>query len=114
MLLSPLNQTLPWVGQLTVQSATEFRRFLKEDVAELLYLSSKVVQKSKLFPASAKEVGEYTQSDWLDVIPHICMVLVALSYPLFFFRDQKPAKYEKVRSALLRVCALCYGCGRTT
>ena len=112
-MLPHLNTTLPWITSGVSQAAVELRRFLKEDVAELFYLSSKVVQKSKLFPTSFKEYESYTQSDWLDVLPHICVILVAVSYPFLLFREQKNVRYVKVRSALLRGCALCYGCGRS-
>ncbi len=115
------------------QLLSETRHFIKHDVSQLLNLCAQSVQKSKLFPTSFREFYSYSQSDWLDVIPILCGVLVAITAPLLLLRNslntvdlnsddterrtkqaRKAWRYNKVRTWLLRGQALCYGCGFLT
>ncbi|CAD7956907.1 unnamed protein product [Amoebophrya sp. A25] len=124
------NATVTMVlSQAAEQTLRESRRFLKEDVPEILGLTAKAVQKNKLFPVSWREATSYSQSDWLDIIPIWCGVLVAVSYlflpvvasggggsigRVLFGNTRKPVKYDLTRSVLLRAQVLCYGCGFLT
>ena len=53
--------------------------FINQDIPELLALSSNALRKSKLFPTSFKEFFNYTQSDWIDVIPVLSSLCVVVS-----------------------------------
>ena len=94
--------------------------FIYHDVPELFALSLNAVKKSKLFPASYKEYSNYTQSDWIDVIPIFSSIFVVVSSIVIFMisgfvekEDSKP-KYRKVRTYLICCQALCYASGFLT
>ena len=94
--------------------------FIYHDVPELFALSLNAVKKSKLFPASYQEYYNYTQSDWIDVIPIFSSIFVVVSSIVIFMisgfvekEDSKP-KYRKVRTYLIRCQALCYASGFLT
>ena len=94
--------------------------FVKKDIPELLALSSNALRKSKLFPTSYKEFFNYTQSDWIDVIPVLSSVFVVVSGILIFMisgfteKEHSRPKYQKVRSYLIRCQALCFASGFLT
>ncbi len=111
------------LGSVVETTLLESRRFFKEDVPELLALTARSLQKNKLFPTSWKEFSSYSQSDWLDVIPVVCGILVAASWLLYYhwFPNTNYGKgaagryeYRVTRSVLLRAQALCYFCGFLT
>ena len=96
------------------------KHFISQDVPELLTLSANALRKSKLFPTSYKELFNYTQSDWLDVIPILSSLFVIVSGILLFMtscfteKQNSSAKHQKVRSYLIRMQALCYASGFLT
>ena len=96
------------------------KHFISQDVPELLTLSANALRKSKLFPTTYKELFNYTQSDWLDVIPILSSLFVIVSGILLFMtscfteKQNSSAKHQKVRSYLIRMQALCYASGFLT
>ena len=94
--------------------------FINQDIPELLALSSNALRKSKLFPTSFKEFFNYTQSDWIDVIPVLSSLCVVVSSIFIFMisgltkKEHSPPKYQKVRSYLILCQALCYASGFLT
>ena len=94
--------------------------FVYQDIPELWALSLNAFGKSKLFPTSFADYLDYTQSDWIDVIPIFSSVFVIISSIIIFMtfgftekEDSKP-KYNKVRTYLIRCQALCYASGFLT
>ena len=96
------------------------QNFVTHDIPELLALSSNTLRKSKLFSTPYQEFFNYTQSDWLDVIPVLSSVFVVVSSILIFMtssfteKENCRPKYQKVRSYLIRCQALCYASGFLT
>ena len=94
--------------------------FIHQDIPELWALSLNAFRKSKLFPTSFTDYLDYTQSDWIDVIPILSSVFVIVSSIIIFMifgftekEDSKP-RYNKVRTYLIRCQALCYASGFLT
>ena len=96
--------------------------YLLKDIPELASLSSNTLRKSKLFPSSYKAFFEYTQSDWIDIIPVLSTVFVVVSSIFIFLSSWISLKgtprpgpqYRKVRSYLIRLQSLCYASGFLT
>ena len=104
-------------GDVIIKNA---KGFITHDVPELLTLSANTLRKSKLFPRSYKDFFNYTQSDWLDIIPVLSSLFVVVSGILLFtascFTEKQTSrpKHQKVRSWLIRIQALCYASGFLT
>ena len=95
------------------------KQFFSHDVPELLALSSQALKKSKLFPTSLNDFFSYTQSDWIDVIPVFCSLLVAVLGIVLFMaslskRNGKNPEHYRVRTYLVRCQALRYASGFLT
>ena len=96
--------------------------YLLKDIPELASLSLNTLRKSKLFPSSYKAFFEYTQSDWIDIIPVLSTVFVIVSSIFVFLSSWISSKektrprpqYQKVRSYLIRLQSLCYASGFLT
>ena len=96
--------------------------YLLKDIPELASLSLNTLRKSKLFPSSYKAFFQYTQSDWIDIIPVSSTVFVVVSSIFIFLSSWISLKettrprpqYQKVRSYLIRLQSLCYASGFLT
>ena len=96
--------------------------YLLKDIPELASLSLNTLRKSKLFPSSYKVFFQYTQGDWIDIIPVLSTVFVVVSSILIFLSSWISSKettrplpqYQKVRSYLIRLQSLCYASGFLT
>ena len=96
--------------------------YLLKDIPELASLSLNTLRKSKLFPSSYNAFFQYTQSDWIDIIPVLSTVFVVVSSIFIFLSSWISLKettrprpqYQKVRSYLIRLQSLCYASGFLT
>ena len=96
--------------------------YLLKDIPELASLSLNTLRKSKLFPSSYKAFFQYTQGDWIDIIPVLSTVFVVVSSIFIFLSSWISLKettrprpqYQKVRSYLIRLQSLCYASGFLT
>ena len=96
--------------------------YLLKDIPELASLSLNTLRKSKLFPSSYKAFFQYTQGDWIDIIPVLSSVFVVVSSIFIFLSSWISSKettrprpqYQKVRSYLIRLQSLCYASGFLT
>ena len=96
--------------------------YLFKDIPELATLSLNTFRKSKLFPSSYKAFFQYTQGDWIDIIPVLSTIFVIVSSIFIFFSSWMSLKdttrtrpqYQKVRSYLIRLQSLCYASGFLT
>ena len=96
--------------------------YLLKDIPELASLSLNTLRKSKLFPSSYKAFFQYTQGDWIDIIPVLSTVFVVVSSIFIFLSSWISSKettrprpqYQKVRSYLIRLQSLCYASGFLT
>ena len=70
--------------------------YLLKDIPELASLSLNTLRKSKLFPSSYKAFFEYTQSDWIDIIPVLSTVFVVVS-SIFIFLSSYDKESELSR-----------------
>ena len=96
--------------------------YLLKDIPDLASLSLNTLRKSKLFPSSYKAFFEYTQSDWINIIPVLSTVFVIVSSIFVFLsswisseeKTRPRPQYQKVRSYLIRLQSLCYASGFLT